>query len=120
MSKALLYRMLLVMGLVQSIYGHQVYRVGDEQGWNPNVDYKAWSAGKTFHLGDVLEFNYKEGLEVQEVTAKNFEACNNDNVIFEDHTGKTFIPLRCTGSHYFTCGVYNYCKEGMKLNITVT
>ncbi|XP_056690875.1 blue copper protein-like [Spinacia oleracea] len=111
---------LLILVLIQSISGHKVYRVGDNQGWNPNVDFKAWSARKTFHLGDVLEFNYGEGLEVQEVSAKVFQSCNhNGAVIFEDHSGKTAIPLRRNGSHYFICGVFDYCNHGMKLNITV-
>lgn len=40
--------------LAHSICSHKVYIVGDDQGWNPNVDYKAWACGKTFYQGDIL------------------------------------------------------------------
>ena len=30
------------------------YVVGDDEGWNGNVDYQAWADDKTFKLGDVL------------------------------------------------------------------
>ncbi|KAI8004842.1 hypothetical protein LOK49_LG08G03008 [Camellia lanceoleosa] len=33
-----------------------VYKVGDSAGWTiiGNIDYKAWAASKTFHVGDVI------------------------------------------------------------------
>ncbi|XP_057251862.1 stellacyanin-like [Beta vulgaris subsp. vulgaris] len=105
--------------LAHSICSHKVYIVGDDQGWNPNVDYKAWACGKTFYQGDILEFKYTEGFQVQEVTAKDFEACNRNNPIFEDHLGTTAIPLNTSGPHFFICGSFDYCNIGMKLNITV-
>jgi hypothetical protein len=30
------------------------YVVGDEGGWNSDVDYYAWSDGKKFYVGDIL------------------------------------------------------------------
>lgn len=30
------------------------YVVGDDEGWDGNVDLQAWADGKTFKLGDVL------------------------------------------------------------------
>jgi hypothetical protein len=28
--------------------------VGDDKGWNINLDYQAWAQGKEFHVGDTL------------------------------------------------------------------
>ncbi|KAL2928746.1 Blue copper protein [Bienertia sinuspersici] len=110
---------ILILGLTQLICGHHVYNVGDYHNWNPHVDYKAWVAGKTFYPGDVLEFKFVEGLNVKQVTAKDFAACKAENAILEDHSGKTAIPLNKTGNYYFICSLYDYCHMGMKLNVTV-
>lgn len=32
----------------------KVYTVGDSAGWALNVDYKTWTSGKTFKVGDSL------------------------------------------------------------------
>ena len=35
------------------------YIVGDDQGWDYEVDYYSWMNGKTFHVGDSLgTFNF--------------------------------------------------------------
>jgi hypothetical protein len=31
-----------------------MYVVGDEGGWNSDVDYYVWSDGKKFYVGDIL------------------------------------------------------------------
>eukprot|EP00249_Psilotum_nudum_P013237 c24233_g2_i1 orf=382-591(+) len=37
----------------------ETFIVGDSQGWVVgSVNYTAWAAGKTFHVGDKLLFNY--------------------------------------------------------------
>ncbi|KAJ6431407.1 hypothetical protein OIU84_018815 [Salix udensis] len=49
---ALLTAMTLMLELIHAA----VYKVGDSAGWTTsgNVDYKQWSATKTFQVGDVI------------------------------------------------------------------
>lgn len=46
---------MVVLGIFQACHG-AVYKVGDSAGWTTigNVDYKLWSAIKTFKVGDVI------------------------------------------------------------------
>lgn len=39
--------------LVTSILATE-FLVGDETGWDTNYDYKGWTRGKEFHVGDQL------------------------------------------------------------------
>ncbi|KAL7210257.1 hypothetical protein ACSBR1_031759 [Camellia fascicularis] len=59
-----------------------VYKVGDSAGWTiiGNIDYKAWAASKTFHVGDVIIFEYNSQYhDVLQVTHKEYQACITTN-----------------------------------------
>lgn len=42
-----------VLVLPALVYAEE-YVVGDEEDWNSDVDYYAWSDGKKFYVGDIL------------------------------------------------------------------
>lgn len=48
--------LLTVMTLMLELIHAAVYKVGDSAGWTAsgNIDYKQWSATKTFQVGDVI------------------------------------------------------------------
>lgn len=52
--------LVLMMPLFQ-VMNAAIYKVGDSAGWTTigNIDYKQWSATKTFQVGDIIgNFSY--------------------------------------------------------------
>ncbi|GMH00184.1 hypothetical protein Nepgr_002023 [Nepenthes gracilis] len=97
----------------------EVYTVGDSSGWAIGVDYRNWTNGKTFFVGDRLVFHYIMGHTVDKVSHSDYKTCTVGNAITSDSTGSTSIDLRTPGKHYFICGVIGHCGGGMKLAVNV-
>ncbi|XP_022962260.1 blue copper protein-like [Cucurbita moschata] len=95
-----------------------VHTVGDTAGWSTGVDYPSWSSGKIFTVGDTLVFNYGGGHTVDEVSASEYTSCTAANSISSDSSGATSITLKKPGTHYFICGAFGHCGNGMKLAVT--
>ncbi|PKA52526.1 Mavicyanin [Apostasia shenzhenica] len=97
-----------------------VYTVGDSIGWtilnNPN--YTAWALGKTFYVGDTLDFKYnKQYHNVLEVRQSDYAACKNGSALSEFTSGNDSVVIDTAGHHYYICGVPGHCQVGQKLDI---
>ncbi|XP_022922161.1 stellacyanin-like [Cucurbita moschata] len=96
------------------------YTVGDDAGWNTNVNYTAWAQGKTFYVGDFLIFKYTAGdHNVYKVNASDFQNCTvpADQTPFS--TGNDPIFLAKSGKKWYICGKDGHCGQSQKLVITV-
>ncbi|OMP03742.1 Plastocyanin-like protein [Corchorus olitorius] len=99
-----------------------VYKVGDSAGWTTigNVDYKQWSATKTFQVGDVIIFEYNAQFHnVMQVTHPMYKACNATAPLATYTTGNDSITITRKGHHFFFCGVPGHCQAGQKVDINV-
>ncbi|PRQ46342.1 putative cupredoxin [Rosa chinensis] len=106
--------------------GPVTYVVGDHFGWivppGGELAYSAWAYGKTFYVGDTLEFNFTTGdQDVAMVTKQAYESCNfNKSQITILTTGPAYIKLNLTGEYYFIGTMDKHCELGQKLAINVT
>ncbi|KAF7145249.1 hypothetical protein RHSIM_Rhsim04G0205700 [Rhododendron simsii] len=99
-----------------------VHKVGDSAGWTTigNIDYKLWSATKSFQLGDVIVFSYNPQFHnVMQVTHREYQACNGTAPIATHTTGNDSITITTRGHHFFLCGVPGHCLSGQKVDINV-
>ncbi|XP_028779188.1 cucumber peeling cupredoxin-like isoform X2 [Neltuma alba] len=101
-----------------------VHVVGDTTGWTVPSDanfYATWASSKTFHLNDVLSFNFPTNVhDVVRVPKASFDACTSGNQIGATITaGPANVTLKETGTHYFICTVGQHCQGGQKLAVTV-
>ncbi|XP_039141319.1 stellacyanin-like [Dioscorea cayenensis subsp. rotundata] len=96
-----------------------LYIVGDTAGWDISANLWSWTTNKTFHVGDVLLFQYSRYHSLMEVNKEGFDTCNTSNSILTSNTGNTSITLTEPGDKYFVCGVLSHCLGGMKLNVHV-
>ncbi|XP_010536254.1 PREDICTED: umecyanin [Tarenaya hassleriana] len=99
------------------------YDVGGDMGWRRPTDpefYNQWVVGKTFHVGDVLEFEFAEGMhEVSVVNQEGYENCNTENPLDLFQKSPVKYTLNTTGTHFFLCPVGDHCMMGQKLAVTV-
>ncbi|EOA28800.1 hypothetical protein CARUB_v10025032mg [Capsella rubella] len=110
-------RVLLVMAIVPASVA-VTHTVGNANGWESGVDYTAWVTGKTFRVGDVLEFKYGPSHSVNEVNKAGYDSCGGTPI--DTHTdGDTKIDLETVGPKYFICPTAGHCVSGMKLAVTV-
>ncbi|KAL1291555.1 lamin-like protein [Arachis ipaensis] len=96
--------------------------VGDNMGWNSNVNYSTWVKGKHFYNGDWLFFVYdRNQIDVLEVNKKDYEKCNSDHPLHNWTTGagRDDVPLNMTRNYYFISGKGGFCFKGMKVAIHV-
>ncbi|RLN32928.1 stellacyanin-like [Panicum miliaceum] len=94
--------------------------VGDDKGWDLEVDYDAWVDGNQFFVGDTLVFRYTEGNHsVVEATAAGFAACSDANSLARWSSGDDRVPLSASGQRWFFSGVGEDCVQGMRFNVTV-
>ncbi|KAL5787503.1 hypothetical protein ACOSP7_004452 [Xanthoceras sorbifolium] len=92
------------------------YTVGGAGGWTFNV--AAWSKGKRFKAGDVLVFNYSQGIHnVVAVNKVGYKACITPKGAKVYRTGKDQIKL-AKGPNFFICNFGGHCESGMKIAIT--
>ncbi|XP_044494385.1 stellacyanin-like [Mangifera indica] len=102
-----------------------VYKVGDSAGWTlpiiGHVNYTDWASNKTFRLGDILLFTYKNQFHnVEQVTQKNYASCIATSPIASYSSGNDSITLKTIGRKYFICGTPGHCQLGQKFGINVT
>ena len=96
------------------------YTVGDEKGWNPDVDYTAWvKKHRPFYMGDWLLFEYQNGRsDVVQVGEVGYDNCDKENAISSHSKGHSYaFQLTEAKDYYFICS-YGYCYSGMKLAVT--
>ncbi|CAN8300791.1 unnamed protein product [Cochlearia groenlandica] len=99
------------------------YDVGDDAEWSRPTDaelYTTWATGKTFRVGDELEFEFAAGRhDVAVVTQDAYENCEKEKPISLLTTPPVKIRLNKTGPHYFICTIAEHCRFGQKLAINV-
>ncbi|KAH6778941.1 hypothetical protein C2S52_010178 [Perilla frutescens var. hirtella] len=98
------------------------YIVGDDAGWNLNVNYTEWAEGKEFYVGDRIIFKYVVGdHNVYKVNGTAFQQCAVPPPSESLTSGNDIITLAAPGRKWYLCGVGNgaHCEAGMKLVITV-
>ncbi|CAN1748758.1 unnamed protein product [Linum perenne] len=109
--------------LIVAVVDGEVFTVGDEGGWNMQVNYGSWLDKQgNFTVGDVLEFKYtKSDHNVYEVTRQVFQSCNTSNgeVLAKYQSGDDQIQLREARKYWFICQVDGHCLGGMRLAIGV-
>ncbi|XP_062187643.1 mavicyanin-like [Phragmites australis] len=96
------------------------YTVGDDKGWNPDVDYTAWvKKHKPFYKGDWLLFEYQNGRsDVVQVDEVGYDKCDKANALSSYSKGHSYaFQLKEAKDYYFICS-YGYCYSGMKLHLT--
>ncbi|BBN69086.1 early nodulin-like protein 14 [Prunus dulcis] len=104
--------------------GAVTYVVGDHFGWivppGGELAYATWAYGKTFYVGDTLEFNFTTGeQDVARVTKEAFESCNITNATVQT-AGPAYFKLETVGQYYFIGTKDKRCELGQKLAINVT
>ncbi|XP_022763039.1 mavicyanin-like [Durio zibethinus] len=99
----------------------EVYTVGDENGWNSEVDYVSWSQKYNFSVGDVLEFKYNKGQHnAFEVTEATYRSCDaSSGVLAKYETGDDQVKLTESKKYCFICNVTGHCLGGMRFEIDV-
>ncbi|XP_010420862.1 PREDICTED: blue copper protein-like [Camelina sativa] len=97
--------------------------VGGDTEWTRPMDldfYTTWAAGKTFHVGDELEFDFApERHDVAVVTKDAYENCDKEKPISVMTVPPVKIRLNTTGPQYFICTIGDHCRFGQKLSINV-
>ncbi|PUZ68205.1 hypothetical protein GQ55_2G006600 [Panicum hallii var. hallii] len=96
------------------------YTVGDDKGWNPDVDYTAWvKKHKPFYKGDWLIFEYQTGrADVVQVGEVGYDKCDKAGALTSYSKGTSYaFQLKEAKDYYFICS-YGYCYSGMKLHVT--
>ncbi|WVZ56319.1 hypothetical protein U9M48_006867 [Paspalum notatum var. saurae] len=100
----------LLLGVVAHIADAETHTVD----WSFNAD--AWSKGKRFRAGDVLEFNYdRTKHNVVVVDAGGYSTCSSSGRTY--NSGSDHITLG-SGTSYFICSLKSHCGMGMKMAIT--
>ncbi|XWS19116.1 hypothetical protein CRYUN_Cryun32bG0104000 [Craigia yunnanensis] len=92
------------------------FMVGDASGWGFGVS--NWPNGKSFKVGDVLEFSYNRANHNVAVVDKNgHDSCTVAGSAQVFQTGDDQITLK-QGENYFICGFPGHCASGVKIAIT--
>jgi len=117
LSKMVATALLLVLAIVPAAVA-VTHTVGGADQWDSGVDYTAWVTGKTFRVGDILEFKYTPSHSVNEVNKAGYDSCGGTAI--DTHSGgDTKIDLDTVGPKYFICPTSGHCASGMKLAVTV-
>ncbi|KAJ6689397.1 hypothetical protein OIU85_005766 [Salix viminalis] len=114
--------LLMSIALTMELIHAAVYKVGDSAGWTTigNIDYKKWSATKTFQVHDMILFEYNAQFHnVMRVTHAMYKACNTSAPLATYTTGNDSITIKTRGHHFFFCGVPGHCQAGQKVDINV-
>ncbi|KAF8099712.1 hypothetical protein N665_0238s0040 [Sinapis alba] len=110
--------LLVVLAIVPATIA-ETYIVGDTQQWASNVDYTEWVKGKTFRVGDILEFKYGRTHSVDVTTKAGYDNCDSSAATENHSDGDTKIELKTVGAKYYICPTPGHCESGMKLAVTV-
>ncbi|CAN8280179.1 unnamed protein product [Cochlearia groenlandica] len=114
-TTALLFLLLATAPAVLAV----TYQVGDTDGWTTGIDYTVWVTGKTFRVGDTLEFIYGSSHTLSVVDKAGYDGCDGNEATDSYAGGDTKIILKTVGTKYFLCPVFGHCLGGMKLAVTV-
>ncbi|KAF8081362.1 hypothetical protein N665_0890s0001 [Sinapis alba] len=95
------------------------FQVGGADGWASGIDYTTWVTGKTFRVGDTLEFNYGPSHSVSVVNKAAFDGCDSSGDTQSFSGGDTKIDLTRVGTIHFICPTPGHCLGGMKLAVPV-
>nr|AAB50232.1 blue copper-binding protein II [Arabidopsis thaliana] len=89
--------------------------------WTTGVDYSGWATGKTFRVGDILEFKYGSSHTVDVVDKAGYDGCDASSSTENHSDGDTKIDLKTVGINYFICSTPGHCSlnGGMKLAVNV-
>ncbi|CAA7050628.1 unnamed protein product [Microthlaspi erraticum] len=110
--------LLVMMATVQAAVA-VTYTVGGASQWDSGVDYTSWVTGKTFRVGDTLEFKYGPSHSVDVVDKSGYDACDGSSASENHSDGDTEIELKTVGTKYYICPTSGHCESGMKLAVTV-
>ncbi|BAU01537.1 hypothetical protein LR48_Vigan10g214800 [Vigna angularis] len=117
--KNTLFLALLAAMVAKEVFAAQ-HVVGGSQGWDQSTDFKSWTSGQTFKVGDKLVFKYSSLHSVVEVGNESaYKSCDISSPIQSLSTGNDVVKLEKPGTRYFTCGTLGHCSQGMKLKITI-
>ncbi|KAD6120135.1 hypothetical protein E3N88_11406 [Mikania micrantha] len=100
----------------------EVYKVGDSIGWtaSSNSSYSAWTSSKTFHVHDVLLFEYNATIDnVILVTHSEFRSCDTSRPLKTYNSGNDSFTIKSRGHYYFTSNFSGHCQGGQKLDVRV-
>ncbi|XXG73292.1 hypothetical protein AAC387_Pa07g2238 [Persea americana] len=93
--------------------------VGQNRGWNPNINYTLWANNHTFYVNDEISFRYQKNMyNVYEVNRTGYDNCTIDGAYGNWSSGKDFITFTEARWYYFICGNYG-CQSGMKVAVHV-
>ncbi|RDX90291.1 Lamin-like protein, partial [Mucuna pruriens] len=93
------------------------WTVGNNQFWNPNVNYTEWAKGKHFYIDFVYDRNQ---MSVLEVNKTDYESCNSDHPLqnWTRGAGRDVVPLNVTKTYYIISGK-GFCFSGLKVAVHV-
>ncbi|KAK9910684.1 hypothetical protein M0R45_034636 [Rubus argutus] len=96
------------------------YVVGDDEGWDGNVDLQAWADCKTFKLGDVLIFKYDAGTHnvAQAFNFDGYDSCVSSPELGVFTSGNDALTFNLVGTYYFLCD-YHCVSFHQKVMINV-
>ncbi|CAH8301631.1 unnamed protein product [Eruca vesicaria subsp. sativa] len=117
-SKMAATAILLVLAIVPAAMAVN-HTVGGAEEWSSGVDYTDWVKGKTFRVGDILEFKYGSSHAVDVTTKAGYDNCDTSESTANHFDGDTKIELKTAGTKYYICPTPGHCQNGMKLTVTV-
>ncbi|KAI3416934.1 Phytocyanin domain-containing protein [Psidium guajava] len=99
------------------------FRVGDAEGWHEPAElnsslYSDWATRNRFHVGDSLNFEYKND-SVLVVDKWSFYHCKTSDPITAFDNGNSTFTLDKPGFFYFISGTTDHCKNGQRLIVDV-
>ncbi|GLJ24671.1 hypothetical protein SUGI_0471820 [Cryptomeria japonica] len=112
-----------LLSFVVACQATKVYTVGDEAGWTLGYDYHKWAAGKKFHVGNTLVFNYIHNemsiLNVVRVNITAYAKCVSHPNMGLYESGSDKIVLSAPGHMWFIFRTPDHYESDMKLKINV-
>ncbi|KAF5785067.1 putative Phytocyanin domain, cupredoxin [Helianthus annuus] len=122
-KKMLLFVLLMIdIGSSVMMVTGEVYKVGDSAGWtaDSNSNYADWASSKTFHVDDVLLFEYNATKDnVILVTLPDFRSCNTSAPLKMYNSGNDSFTIKSGGHYFFTSNFSGHCQGGQKLDVRV-
>ncbi|KAK7380844.1 hypothetical protein VNO78_33363 [Psophocarpus tetragonolobus] len=113
----------ILLALVATLIAKEAFAaqhvVGGSQGWDQSTNFKSWTSGQTFKVGDKLVFKYSPLHSVVELGSESdYKNCDISTPLQSLSTGNDVVKLDKPGTRYFTCGTLGHCSQGMKVKIT--
>ncbi|KAK4428470.1 hypothetical protein Salat_1146600 [Sesamum alatum] len=118
-SKFALMFLVLSMAVLPSTLATN-YVVGGNLGWNLGVDFAAWLASKSFHVGDTLHFDFTSPHTVAVVDQSAYLSCDASHPISNDVSGSFTFTLSSSGVYSFISAWAGDCDAGLKMQVVVS